>query len=139
MANPTTDDFATYLDVDSSTLNTARAQMMLDQATALAAAIVSPLPDGSDAIILSAAARAFVNPTGVTSETVGPYSVQRPWPGVYLTKAERSSLRRLAGKSAGAFTIDPTSVDAMADYVDPLNSPDIDDSESFAENYPVEW
>jgi hypothetical protein len=99
-------------------------------------AIVSPLPDGSDAIVLSAAARAFVNPTGVTAETVGPYSVQRPWPGVYLTKTERSSLRLLAGKASGAFTIDPTPAGAMSRYYDPLNSPDIDDAEQFAEDWP---
>lgn len=127
----TTDDFAVYMDVDPSALNTARAQMMIDQATSLATAVINPLPAGADAVLLSAAARAYANPTGATSESIGGYSVQRPWPGVYLTKSEKRTLRTLAGQAAGAFTVDPTPADAMVDYYDPLEWPTGEDIEQW--------
>lgn len=102
---PTSADLALYL--GESSIDDARAAMLIGQAESLAESIVSPLPDAARAVVLSAAARGYANPQGVTSEGVGPYTVTRPLAGVYLTKTERATLRRLAGGS-GAFTIDPT-------------------------------
>lgn len=105
------EDFATYMGLDLSTRDYDRVQMLLDLAEAECLSVVDPLPDTAARVILSASARAFSNPTGVTSELVGPYQASRPWAGVYLTKSERASLRRAAG-SGGAFSVDPTPADA---------------------------
>src|SRR5690606_25390642 len=51
------------------------------------------------------------NPQAVSSESVGPYSVQRPQAGLYMTKAETAALKRLGGRG-GAFTVDPTPEEA---------------------------
>lgn len=107
--NVTTGDLSLYL---GAAVDDARGQFMLNQATALCESVVSPLPDAASVVVLSAAARAYSNPQGVTSETVGPFSVQRPWAGVYLTKSERATLRRMSTGSSGAFSVDPTPADA---------------------------
>ncbi|MCA6090950.1 hypothetical protein LE181_02015 [Streptomyces sp. SCA3-4] len=74
---------------------------------------MSPLPEGAGAVVLSVAARAYANPQGIVSETVGPYSVQRPQSqaGLYMTRDERRSLKLMAGRG-GAFSINPTSATA---------------------------
>lgn len=108
---PTSSDLALYLGVD--TIDATRAAFLISQAESLAKTVLSTLPDGATTVVLSASARGYANPLGITSETVGVYSVSRPMGGVYLTKGERSTLRRLAGGSA-AFTIDPTPADAGA-------------------------
>lgn len=102
-------DLALYLGVDS--VDEDRADLLLSLATAECLSIVDPLPDNAKGVILSASARAYTNAQGVQYETVGPYSVQRPWAGLYLTKAERAALRRGNG-SGGAFSVDPTPADA---------------------------
>lgn len=99
-----TDDLSTFL--GGQPVDIVRGQMMLDGAVALCSTIVSPLPDTAKLLVLSVAARPFANPQGVTAETVGPFNVSRPG-GVYLTRAERLTLRALAGRG-GAFSIDPT-------------------------------
>lgn len=101
-------DLGIYLGL---TIDAPRAQMLLEDAQNLCESIVSPLPAAATAIIKSAATRAYTNPTGVTSETTGPYAAHRPSGGVYLTRSERRALRNLAGRS-GAFSIDllPTGV-----------------------------
>lgn len=90
-----------------------RARLIIDQAEALCRAEVDPLPGTASAVVLSVAARAYSNPQGITAETVGPYTVQRPQSasGLYLTKAERRSLKLLAGRG-GAFAVDPTPASA---------------------------
>lgn len=101
----TAEDLGLYLgltDIDGT-----RADFLLQQALTLAASIVSPVPDTAEPVILAAAGRAYANPQGVSQETVGPYSVQRPQAGLYFTRAEQAILKRLAGRG-GAFTIDPT-------------------------------
>lgn len=108
-ATPTSSDLSLYLGVDS--IDSARADFLIAQAESLARTVLTTLPDGAATVVLSAAARGYANPLGVTQETVGVYSVSRPMGGVYLTKSERATLRRLAGGSA-AFTIDPTPSDA---------------------------
>lgn len=94
-------------------IDPSRAELLITQAILLCESFVTPLPDAASVIVLSSAARAYANPQGVTSETIGPFNVQRPWAGVYLTKAERAALRRMAG-SGGAFTVDPTPADVSA-------------------------
>jgi len=101
----TASDLELYM--GSDTINSSRADLLIAQATLLCESVVTPLPAAADVVIISAAARAYSNPQGVTAESVGPYNVQRPWAGIYLTKAERAALRRMAG-SGGAFSVDPT-------------------------------
>lgn len=103
--SPTPEDLGLYLDL--SEVSGSRANMMLDLATALATAVVSPLPAGARAIVLSAAARAYANPQNITYEVIGPMSVTRPPAGLYLTRSEMAMLKRMSGRG-GAFTIDPT-------------------------------
>lgn len=93
-------DLATYLGTD---VDTARATMILADAEAMCTAILAPLPVTAAPVIRSIAARAYANPEGVTAETAGPFSVQRP-AGLYLTRDERRTLWRLSGKG-GAFSI----------------------------------
>jgi hypothetical protein len=101
-------DLATYLGQD---VDTARANMLLADAEALSLLIVNPIPAAGTAIIKSAAARAYLNPSGVTAETVGPVSYNRLPGGVWLSKDERRALMAMAGRG-GAFTVDPTPADA---------------------------
>ena len=119
----TAEDLALYLDL--SEINEARADLMLAQAIALAESIVSPLPDAASAVILAVAGRAYANPQGISYETVGPIAVQRPQAGLYMTRDERRTLQRLAGRG-GAFTVDPTPVDADPDATRPLGWDDDD-------------
>jgi hypothetical protein len=101
LVSPT--DLGVYLGL--GTIDVPRAAMLLEDAQNLCEVIVSPLPAAATSVIKSAATRAYTNPTGATGESTGPYNVQRPSGGVYLTKAERRTLRNLAGRS-GAFSID---------------------------------
>ncbi|GGX63232.1 hypothetical protein [Streptomyces hiroshimensis] len=86
-----------------------RARLIIAQAEALCRAVVTPLPQGAGAVVLSIAARTYANPQGLSAETIGPYQVQRPvtQAGLFLTRDERRSLRLMAGRG-GAFTVDPT-------------------------------
>lgn len=99
----TPDDLQTYL--GSPNFDAERAELLISTAVSLCEAIVKPLPESADAVILSSAGRAYTNATGVTSQMAGPYQVTMPSGGVYLTKSERATLRRLAG-GGGAFSID---------------------------------
>lgn len=103
------DELRVYLNMDQ--IDQARADLMIKQAVLLAESIVKPLPDAASAVVLAVAGRAYANPQGVAYETVGPISVQRPQAGLYMTRDERRTLQRLAGRG-GAFTVDPTPVDA---------------------------
>jgi hypothetical protein len=104
---PTAEQLGLYLDLPE--INGDRADLLLEQAVALCETVVKPLPEGATAVVLSVAGRAYVNPQQVSYETIGPMSVQRPQGsgGLYLTKADKSALKSLAGRG-GAFTVDPT-------------------------------
>ncbi|WP_037576796.1 hypothetical protein [Phaeacidiphilus oryzae] len=108
---PTAEDLGLFLNLD--TIQGDRADLLISLAEDLCKTIVSPLPDGAAAVVLSAASRAYTNPQATTYEVIGPMSVQRPQGsgGLYLTKADKTALKALAGRG-GAFTIDPTPKDA---------------------------
>ncbi|MGW1015580.1 hypothetical protein [Streptomyces niveus] len=104
---PTAEQLGLYLGLE--TIDGERAELLIQQAVALALSVVKPLPDEATAVVLSVAGRAYVNPQQVSYETIGPMSVQRPQGsgGLYLTKADKAALKSLAGRG-GAFTVDPT-------------------------------
>lgn len=102
---PTAEQLALYLNLPE--IQGDRADLLIAQAVALCETVVQPLPEQATAVVLSAAGRAYINPTQVQYETIGPMSVQRPQAGLYLTKAEKSALKSMAGRG-GAFTVDPT-------------------------------
>ena len=97
-------DLGTYLGV---TVDDTRGQYLIDRAMELCLSVVDPLPAGSDAVVLDVAARAFSNPSNVTSQGAGPFPVAygAVGGGLWLTRQNKATLRRLAG-SGGAFTID---------------------------------
>lgn len=144
----TTSDLATYLGIDAASIDTARAQMLIDDAVSDALTIVvvgsyattpteDNLPTGYEAVIRAAAGRQYQNSTGATTETVGPYSVSRPAnSGAVLSPRERRKLLRLAGRG-GAFGIDPTPADALVNVIDPLQPPDLEDTEDVDLNFGV--
>jgi hypothetical protein len=129
---PTVEQLGLYLGLDEILGD--RADLLLATATALCKTVVSPLPEGAEAVVLSVAGRAYVNPQQVSYETIGPMSVQRPTGsgGLYLTKADKSALKSLAGRG-GAFTVDPTPASA-----DPSASWPIDDA-VFVEDFEAGW
>ena len=107
---PAAADLSTYLGSD---VDDVRATMMLGFAEQLCLAVVSPLPEGAEAVVMDVAARAFVNPGNVTEQATGPYitAYGSVGGGLWLTAKNEATLRRLAG-SGLAFTIDPTPADA---------------------------
>lgn len=109
--SPTAEQLGMYLGMGE--IDGDRADLLIQQAVALAQSVVRPLPDDASAVVLSVAGRAYVNPQQVSYETIGPMSVQRPpgSGGLYLTKADKAALKSLAGRG-GAFTVDPTPASA---------------------------
>jgi len=130
---PTAEELALFLDLDE--INGDRADLLITKAISLCETVIKPLPDGADAVVLSVAGRAYVNPQQVSYETIGPMSVQRPQGsgGLYLTKSDKTALKSLAGRG-GAFTVDPTPVTA-----DPSPTWPIDDLTGWAEDYEAGW
>lgn len=126
---PTAEQLGLYLDLTE--INGDRADLLITQAVALCETVVKPLPDQATAVVLSVAGRGYVNPQAVSYETIGPMSVQRPQGsgGLYLTKADRTALKSLAGRG-GAFTVDPTPT-----TVDPSPSYPVEDGYG----PPLEW
>lgn len=117
---PTVVQLGLYLGLDE--VEGARADLLIATAVSLCQTVVTPLPEGAEAVVLSVAGRAYVNPQQVSYETVGPMSVQRPQGsgGLYLTKADKSALKSLAGRG-GAFTVDPTPATADPSPTWPLD------------------
>lgn len=129
---PTAEQLGLYLGL--SEIDGPRADLLIAQAVALAETVVKPLPDQATAVVLSVAARAYVNPQQVSYETIGPMSVQRPQGsgGLYLTKNDKAALKSLAGRG-GAFTVDPTPATA-----DPSPTWPIEDA-SFLDEFEAGW
>jgi hypothetical protein len=130
---PTVEELALFLGLDE--INGDRADLLIAKAISLCETVIKPLPDGADAVVLSVAGRAYVNPQQVSYETIGPMSVQRPQGsgGLYLTKADKTALKSLAGRG-GAFTVDPTPA-----TVDPSPTWPIDDSYGPGLEYEPGW
>ncbi|WP_405941622.1 hypothetical protein [Streptomyces sp. NBC_00207] len=130
---PTAEQLALYLGLEEIAGD--RADLLIEQAVALAQSVVKPLPDEATAVVLSVAGRAYVNPQQVSYETIGPMSVQRPTGsgGLYLTKADKAALKALAGRG-GAFTVDPTPVTA-----DPSPTWPVDDTYGAGLEYEPGW
>ncbi|MET8378058.1 hypothetical protein [Streptomyces microflavus] len=118
--SPTAEQLGMYLGLPE--IDGDRADLLIQQAVALAQSVVRPLPDDASAVVLSVAGRAYVNPQQVSYETIGPMSVQRPTGsgGLYLTKADKAALKSLAGRG-GAFTVDPTPATADPSPTWPLD------------------
>jgi hypothetical protein len=92
-----------------------RAQFFLDLAMQVCEAYASPLPDTAAAVVLAVADRAYMVPTDTFSyETAGSFSRNVRGGGLRLTREDKRALDRAAGRG-GAFTINPTPVDAGAD------------------------
>lgn len=129
---PTAEELGLFLGLDEIDGN--RADFLVNKAISLCQTIVTPLPDGADSVVLSVAGRAYVNPQQVAYETIGPMSVQRPSGsgGLYLTKADKSALKSLAGRG-GAFTVDPTPTTADPSPTWPL------DDVGFADEFEPGW
>ena len=129
---PTAEQLGMYLGLGE--IQGDRADLLIEQAVALAESVVKPLPDQATAVVLSVAGRAYVNPQQVSYETIGPMSVQRPSGsgGLYLTKADKAALKSLAGRG-GAFTVDPTPESA-----DPSATWPLDDA-GFADEFEPGW
>ncbi len=130
---PTVEQLGLFLGLDE--VDGDRADLLINTAISLCQTIVKPLPEGAEAVVLSVAGRAYVNPQQVSYETIGPMSVQRPTGsgGLYLTKADKSALKSLAGRG-GAFTVDPTPATA-----DPTPTWPVDDMLGFPEEYEPGW
>lgn len=128
----TTGDLSTFLSV---TLDDTRAQLALDIVEADAASIVSPLPASAKGVILTAAARGYANPAGASSQSAGGSSSSWSPSGLYLTRAERMTLRRLAGIGGGAFSVN-AAPHAGEGYREPLGPVTLDDRELLMNDYP---
>jgi hypothetical protein len=98
------EDLGTYL---GTTVDEVRAQQLIDLAQQLCESIVTPLPDGADAVVLDVATRAFSNPSNAQTQAAGPFSAAfgAVGGGLWLTRQNKATLRRLSG-AGGAFTID---------------------------------
>lgn len=102
---PTPASMATRMGVQ---IDVARATALIADAEQLCLDLVNPLPASAAAVVMSAAIRAYTNITGAAAETTGPDTVTHgpsSSPGVFLTKGERTTLKRAAG-IGGAFSID---------------------------------
>lgn len=91
-------DIQTYLGLDDTEFDSARATFLITQAQKIIAPITGdPIPDAVDPITLTVVSRAYLNAGGATNMSAGPYTAAFPAGGVYLTKAERGALARAIG------------------------------------------
>jgi len=103
-------DLGVYLGDEA--IDLVRATLILAQAQLLCETIVSPIPETAAPIVLGVAARAYNNVTSAHSVGIGSANIAYGSQGanvgiggMYLSRSDKSTLRRLAG-SAGAFSID---------------------------------
>lgn len=107
----TLEEFASFLqvDVDTATANL----VLLDLAQGQIIDEIGardPWPATAKAVALSAAKRAYVNPEGASTETVGGTSIAYADGnmGVFLTDDERNRLQRVGRGGSDAFSVTPT-------------------------------
>lgn len=69
--------------------------------------LVETIPDAAIDVTLAVAGRAWLNPTGATQETAGPFSISRPSADIYLTKWEQKTLSSssVTGKQLGGLKV----------------------------------
>lgn len=111
MSDPvaTAADLALWLELDS--INEMRATLILRSAQGLCETVVSPVPASAQGVVLAVAARAYSNVNSANQIGLGSaYATMGSTGsggvgGLYLSKSDRSTLRRLAGRG-GAFSID---------------------------------
>lgn len=103
-------DLGVYLGDPS--IDPGRASLILELAQSLCETIVTPLPDTAKPVVLAVAARAFNNVTSAHSVGIGSANIaygsqgsNTGIGGMYLSRSDKSTLRRLAGRS-GAFSVD---------------------------------
>lgn len=106
----TLEEFASFLqeDLDTATANL----VLLDLAQGQIIdeiGVRTPWPATAKAVALSAAKRAYVNPEGASTETVGGTTLAYTDGnmGVFLTDDERSRLQRVGGGGTAAYSITP--------------------------------
>lgn len=106
MALFTTAELAAYMQQAESAVNQQTAELLLDLTTGLiedvyGGALPDPVPMRLLRVGLEVAKRAYLNPNGYVSESLGDYSYSRgrgpTQQGVYLTSAERQAIRGAAG------------------------------------------
>lgn len=103
-----------------ATIDQDRATAVLEDAQALCETVVTPLPATARGVVVSVAARAFVNPDQVHDVALGSARIgyatagTTPIGGLYLSKSDEKMLKRLAGR-VGAFSVDvmPTGASAV--------------------------
>lgn len=105
-------DLGVYLTGDPAGVDTVRATQILGLAQDLCETIWSPVGATAKAVVLGVAARAYANVTSAHDVAIGSgrigYGSQGSNVGIgglYLSRSDKSTLRRLAGRS-GAFSID---------------------------------
>lgn len=98
----TPNDLSDFL---GTTVDPARAVTVLRYAQLLCQTIVNPLPDTAMPVVIDVACRAYSNPGGTPTQGAGPFTMAGAPGGIYLTRGNKTTLRRLAGGS-GAFSID---------------------------------
>jgi hypothetical protein len=105
-------DLETYMGMATGTIDVSRASFIIGLAQDECESIVLPLPSAARGVVLSVAARAFNNPTSAHQMNLGSAGVSYGGSGtsmgiggLYLSKADKATLRRLAGRGS-AFTAD---------------------------------
>lgn len=118
MSDPlvTSDDLAIAL--NDPTINEERADFWIGQAQTLCESIVSPLPDAAVVVVTRVAARAYASTAsgsrGGQYAAAGSPMAGGLGGGCWLSRADKSDLRRLAG-GGNAFTIDLLPADYSLD------------------------
>jgi hypothetical protein len=105
-------DLGVYLTGDAAGVDSERAAQILGLAQSLCETITSPLTSAALPVILGVAARAYSNVTSAATVGLGTAHIGYGTTGgslgvggLYLSRSDKSTLRRLAGRS-GAFSID---------------------------------
>lgn len=123
MSNPVAvpTDLELYLGLDAGTIDTARATLVLQLAHDLCESVVSPVPTLAKGVELGIASRVYANATSAHQMSLGSAAVSfgsqnssMGIGGLYLSRADKITLRRLAGRGS-AFTADvlPSGADAV--------------------------
>lgn len=96
-----------------------RAEEIIGWVQTLALDVVDPLPDGAAPVILRVAGRVYMNPTAAALDMSGDRSVQYVGAiGLALDRRDKKDLRRAAGRSGGAFTVN-VEADDVGDLIPP--------------------